>query len=57
MEAAPIDARSMVSVLVGSTRVSAMAEGYFRAAPGDPVTLSLAARPSGVFTAEGTRID
>ncbi|OWT53984.1 ABC transporter ATP-binding protein [Candidimonas nitroreducens] len=57
MEAAPIDASSMVSVLVGNIRVTAMSQGYFKAVPGDVLTLSLASRPGGVFSAHGERID
>jgi iron(III) transport system ATP-binding protein len=57
MEAAPIEGRSMVSALVGDTRVTAMSEGFFKAKPGDRITLSLIKPPGDVFTPDGERMD
>jgi iron(III) transport system ATP-binding protein len=56
MESAPIDARSIVSFLVGNVRLTALAEGLFRATPGEQVPLSLNNNPTAVFTNEGVRI-
>jgi iron(III) transport system ATP-binding protein len=56
-EAAPIAGQTMVTAMVGDLRVTAMADGYFTASPGDPIDLSFIREPDAVFTAEGERID
>jgi iron(III) transport system ATP-binding protein len=56
-EAAPIAGQTMVTAMVGDLRLTAMAEGYFTASPGDPIDLSFIREPDAVFTAEGERID
>ncbi len=56
-EAAPIAGQTMVTATVGDLRITAMAEGYFTAAPGDRIELAFVREPDAVFTAEGQRID
>jgi iron(III) transport system ATP-binding protein len=55
-EAAPIAGRTMVTAMVGDLRVTGMADGYFSATPGEPVTLSFIRTPDAVFAATGERI-
>ena len=56
-EAAPIAGQTMVTAMVGDLRITAMADGYFTASPGDPIDLTFIREPDAVFTAEGERID
>ncbi|MGD9481222.1 ABC transporter ATP-binding protein [Shinella sp. G-2] len=55
-EAAPIAGRTMVTALAGDQRITAMADGYFTAMPGEPITLSFIRTPDAVFAATGERI-
>ncbi|PWK64993.1 ABC transporter ATP-binding protein [Aminobacter sp. AP02] len=56
-EAAPIAGRTMVTAFSGGRRLTAMADGYFRAAIGDPIRLSFLNEPSAVFAMTGERIN
>ncbi|GAA2856621.1 iron(III) transport system ATP-binding protein [Aminobacter niigataensis] len=56
-EAAPIAGRTMVTAFSGGKRLTAMADGYFRAASGDTIRLSFLGEPSAVFAMTGERID
>jgi iron(III) transport system ATP-binding protein len=55
-EAAPISGRTMVTVFSGGRRITAMAEGHFRAPPGGEIPLSFVNGPGAVFTLDGKRI-
>ncbi|MBZ7924515.1 ABC transporter ATP-binding protein [Ensifer adhaerens] len=55
-EAAPIAGRTMVTAMVGDLRVTAMADGYFTATPGEALPLSFIRTPDAVFAATGERI-
>lgn len=55
-EAAPIAGQSMVTALVGALRLTAMAEGFFAAEPGAPITLSLLGTPEAIFDTDGRRM-
>jgi iron(III) transport system ATP-binding protein len=55
-ESAPIAGQSMVTCLVGSLRVTAMVDGFFRAEPGADIDLSFLRPPDAVFNAQGRRI-
>lgn len=55
-EAAPIAGRTMVTAMVGEMRVTAMADGYFTATPGETIPLSFIRTPDAVFAATGERI-
>ena len=55
-EAAPIAGRTMVTAMVGDLRVTAMADGYFTATPGETIPLSFIRTPDAVFAATGERI-
>ncbi len=55
-EAAPIAGRTMVTAFSGGQRLTAMADGYFRAAIGDQISLSFVNGPSAVFAMSGERI-
>ncbi|THF55082.1 ABC transporter ATP-binding protein [Ollibium composti] len=56
-EAAPIAGQTMVTAMVGDLRITAMADGYFTASPGETVDLTFIRTPDAVFTAAGERID
>ncbi|MGU3575430.1 ABC transporter ATP-binding protein [Brucellaceae bacterium C25G] len=55
-ESAPVDGRSMVSLIVAGQRITAMADGYFKASPGSPVTISLSSKPTAIFDSNGVRL-
>ena len=55
-ESAPIAGQSMVTCLIGDLRVTAMVDGFFRAAPGAEVDLCFLRDPDAVFDAQGKRI-
>ncbi len=55
-EAAPIAGRTMVTAFLDGLRVTAMADGYFRARPGERIPLTFVAPPGAVFAMTGERI-
>ncbi|MBK1864964.1 ABC transporter ATP-binding protein [Aestuariivirga sp. YIM B02566] len=55
-EAAPIAGRTMVTALFEGKRITAMADGYFRAQPGERIPLTFIEPPSAVFAMSGERI-
>ena len=55
-ESSPIAGQSMVTCMVGDLRLTAMADGFFRAASGAPVEISFLRTPDIVFDDDGNRI-
>ena len=54
-EAAPIAGQTMVTATVGDLRLTGLVDGYFQAAVGDPIQLSVLREPDAIFTPGGER--